>query len=246
LQTAINFLNSFNYKEKNKCYIVKIKKYYVIRCYHTKTNTLSNKLKQIQKEIKDAFIAKMYKWRLQKIIYPKPASDININYNYLLYKADYFFQKNNLFKSLKYYKKAFKFNKNPQIAINISYIEGLLGLLPSIYTEKTLYAYSLGAIKTNNNETAKSILQNHLSLSKEGYLEYVLGYLYQNNKNKSLHYYKTAVNKNPFNIYFIYAYARALDICQHYNKALKYYKMIDNCDDIICRYAKQRIRQLLQ
>ena len=226
------------------CYVVKINKFYALRCYNIPKNTLKKKIKPLRKYFKDAFIAKMYKFRLNQIIYPKKTPDKKVSY--LLYKADYFYNKGNLYKSLELYKKAYKTEKNPQIAVNISYIEGLLGKTPTFYTEKTLYAYSIGAIKSQNYNKLSLILEKNRFLSNEGYIDFVLGYLNEKNPKKALIYYKTAFEKNPTNRYFIYAYARILDINKEYKKALEFYKQINSCDDSICKYARIRIRQIEQ
>ncbi len=242
LSPAVKSFQKLPNRYQKTCYVVKINKYYTLRCYHTPKNTLKNKMINLKKYFKDAFIAKMYKFRLNQIIYPKKIHNKKVSY--LLYKADYFYNKGDLYKSLELYKKAYKAEKNPQIAINISYIEGILGKTPSFYTEKTLYAYSIGAIKSQNDDKLISILEKYKKLSKKGYIDFVLGYLNEKNPKKALIYYETAFNKNPVNKYFIYAYARILDINKKYKKALHYYKQLISCDDNICKYAKIRIRQI--
>ena len=234
LDSARSFLNRLP-KEK-KCLILKIKKYYAIRCI---TNNAKRDLKFFKKYAKDAFFINTKK----EAIYPSSPKQ-NINTPNVLSQADYYFKKGDVQRSLELYKEAYKYDKNPQIATNISYLEGILGKNPSFLNEKDLYSYSIGAIKYGNKEKLKQIIKRNLHLSKRGYLDYVYGYLNENNPKIALVYYKNAYLKNPMNRYFIYGYARILDINKNYDLARRYYRKISHCNEKLCKIVKMRLRQL--
>jgi len=235
LESAKKFLKKMP-KDK-KCLVLKIKKYYAVRCI---TNNAKRDLKLFKKYAKDAFFINTKKEALSNT--PRQ----NINIANILSQADYYFKKGDVQKSLKLYKKAYKYDKNPQIAMNISYLEGILGKDPSFINEKDLYAYSIGAIKYGNKEKLKKIIKQYLHLSKNGYLDFVYGYLNEKNPNTALAYYKNAYLKNPLNKYFIYGYARILEINKNYNLARHYYSKISQCEEKLCKIVKIRLRQLPQ
>jgi len=230
------FLKKLPLKYQQKCLILKIKKYFAIRCL---TNNPKRDLKELKKYAHDAFFIFTKK---EAISLGKPQKNSPND----LYLAHFYYRKGNLIKSLELYKSAYAYTKNPQIAINIAYIEGLLGKNPTFTTEKTLYAYSIGAIQSSNTKKLKKLLKTNINFSKEGYIEFVLGYLNENNPKKALYYYQRAYKKNPLNKYFIYALARIYDINKKYEYAVFYYQKISKCNDNICKIAKKRIRQLLQ
>jgi len=240
----------YNYKKlpnnlKKECFVFKIKKYFTLRCYY------KNNLNQYKKFFKDAYINHTYKWRFKHILYPKTKMH-NFNISLAIYKANLFFKNQDYLKALNEYKKIYKYNKNKQVLINIAYIYGIVNqkkefinfLKNKSNKEILIYAFSLGEIKYNN--LSKKFLLRNLKYSKKGYLNILLGFLYEKeNKIKlALNQYKKAFNKNPYNKYFIYLYARGLDLNKKYKKALIYYKKIMNCDDLICKYSKERVNEI--
>jgi hypothetical protein len=128
--------------------------------------------------------------------------------------------------------------------LNISYLEGILGEKPTFLRENTLYAYSVGAIKYGNKKNLKKIIRQYLHLSKKGYLDFVYGYLNEDHPETALIYYKNAYLKNPLNKYFVYGYARILDINKNYNLATHFYRKISQCNEKLCKIVKIRLRQL--
>ncbi|NPA11269.1 MAG: hypothetical protein GXO62_03410 [Epsilonproteobacteria bacterium] len=241
-QQALRAYNLLPPEIAKHCFITK-NKLYALRCYKSKNKNLP--LNKIKKYFKDAYILKKSKLH---IIYPKKENFITIQkripLSTLLYKADKYYREGDYLKSLFYYKQAYSIHPSPQIATNISYIEGLIGKKPSIITEKNLYAYAIGALKTSKN--IAPILKKHLNISKNGYLYLLYGYINERNPKEALKYYKLALDKNRYNKYFIYAYARALDINNLKKEAIYYYKEISQCKEKICKYAKERIKELLR
>jgi len=233
---ALNFFKKLPKEYQEKCLILHIKKYYTIRCV---TNNPKKDLKILKKFAPDSFFINTKKDLIKKK--KKEKTDPNS-----LYLAQYFYKKGDYEKSLKLFKKAYKFNKKRQIAINISYLEGYLGKKPSIISEETLYAYSVGAISNGNTKELKKIIKKYLPISKKGYLYFIMGYLNEKNPQIALKYYKIAYEKNPTNKQFIYSLARIYDINKNYKQAIYYYNQVANCNKKICKLAKKRIRQLLE
>jgi len=234
------FLNRLPKKLTNRCHIIKVKKYYTLRCI---TDNVKKDLKLFKKYASDAFYINTKK----EAIFPeKKTEKPKINISDLLSKADNYYKNGDIQKSLELYKQAYKHEKSQQTASNISYLEGILGKEPSIITEKTLYAYSIGAIKYNHTAKLKQIIQKNLSLSKSGYLDFVYAYLNENSPKTAMLYYKKAYLKNPINKHFIYGYARILDKNKNYRLARHYYGKISKCNENLCKIAKMRLRQLPQ
>jgi tetratricopeptide (TPR) repeat protein len=258
LKPAIRYYNSLPKKIKKKSFILKIGKYYTIRYLPSKN--AKKEFEQIKSEIKDAFEIDTYEYRLKNPVYPKKnfkksiSKKPVINLPLAIYKADKFFKEGLFYESLKEYEKIYPYLKEENIAINLSYLYGLLDkpeefekfLKNDEFKEMSLYSFSVGMIKRGDLKNLKNIILKNLKYSKRGYLDVIAGYLFEKEKNyeKALSYYKNAYFKNYYNPYFIYAYARGLDLNRKYKEALNFYKkIVKNCG-IISKYAKERIFEL--
>ena len=93
------------------------------------------------------------------------------------------------------------------------------------YTSKLLYAYAYGAVQTNQQNFMSNI-SPYIILDRRGRIALLAGSYFENQHDldKALGYYKMAYEKNPSDIYNIFAYARALDLNKNYAQAIKYYK----------------------
>ncbi len=93
------------------------------------------------------------------------------------------------------------------------------------YISKLLYAYAYGALETNQDNFMQSLGQ-YILLDKSGRLALLSAAYYEKRGDfpRALTYYRLAYQKNPSDLYNLFAYARALDISKHYKEALKYYK----------------------
>jgi len=122
---------------------------------------------------------------------------------------------------------------SPKILNNLCYLYGKRGawfeaqkiIDKQKYTSKLLYAYSYGAVQTNQEDFINNV-SPYIILDRRGRIALLAGAYFENRHDldKALGYYKMAYNKNPSDIYNIFAYARALDINKHYTLAVQYYK----------------------
>ncbi len=266
LPPALKFIKTTPLKIQKDSFIVKIGNYYVVRYLFKPSFIQVKKFLEDVKNIgfQDAFIVKMTKEKIIKSIkLKKIKKNINkkpVDYATILSKADRYFEQGKYQKSLNEYLKLYNQNKKTDIMlINISYLMGRTKNIKNFQNllksedekEIPLYAFGIGSIEIDEDIIAKDILIKNLKYSQEGYLDLLLGYIYEKNGDilKALNFYKNAYLKNSKNIYFIYAYARALDIQKKYQKAYKYYKKIleyaDNKkNNNIIIYTKKRVEQL--
>jgi tetratricopeptide (TPR) repeat protein len=238
---------------KPKSFIVKIGKYYTIRCCISHKPPLKD-YRKIKKIIKDAFIAKMYSWRIKTIIYPKRKIKHNENITLELQKADDLYKEGKIQKSLNEYLKIFKYENTLKNKINTAYLYGLLGNLKGFETfikkygknEMVLYSFAVGMINRGDLNKLKPFIFKNLKYSQTGYLNIIAGYILEKEKKykKAFVQYKNGYFKNMKNPYFIYAYARAFDLIGKYKNAIKYYSKLLKEKNILEKYAKQRINQL--
>jgi hypothetical protein len=115
---------------------------------------------------------------------------------------------------------------------------------------KFLYAYAYGAMQTNQDDFFKD-LSEYIMLDKSGRLSLISGYYYEKKAklDKANSFYKMAYDKNPSDVYNMFAYARSLDMMHNTNDALNLYKkIIIKINKNHKNYAKvrQRILELEQ
>ncbi len=93
------------------------------------------------------------------------------------------------------------------------------------YIPKLLYAYAYGALETNQDNFIQS-LGKYILLDRSGRLALLAGAYYEKRGDipRALSYYKLSYEKNPSDVYNIFAFARALDLNRDHKNALKYYK----------------------
>lgn len=122
---------------------------------------------------------------------------------------------------------------NPKILNNLCYLYGKRGawfeaqkiIDKQRYTAKLLYAYAYGAVQ-NNQENFIHNISPYIILDRRGRIALLAGSYFENRHDlkQALAYYKMAYEKNPSDVYNIFAYARALDLNKHYALAVQYYK----------------------
>ena len=273
LYTAVNLSSTKRFANRlpkdifKKSFIIKIGKYYVVR-YDINSNfyEIKKNLKYIKNlGYSDAFIVKMKRSRfLNRIKLAKESKEVKTRrkkftrneITFILSEADRYFNENKYEKSLNEYLKIYRIGKHSDsVIINISY---LMGKTKKYYEfsnfikliekkEPLIYAFCIGVIEEKRIDIAKDILLKNLNFSEDGFLELLLGYIFEkeNNTKIAFDFYEEAYKKNNNNPYFIYAYARSLDFLRKYKEALKYYKKIlDFPDNKIVKLIKKRINQL--
>ena len=101
------------------------------------------------------------------------------------------------------------------------------------YQGKLLYAYAYGAVE-NNQENYYQNLLPYIMIDRSGLLMLLTAYYFEkkNYFKKASSFYKMAYNKNPSNLYIMYAYARNIDSQKKYKHALLLYKKILRKTDI--------------
>lgn len=266
LPPAERFAKNLDKDIQKDSFILKIGSYYVVRYKNEKKY---NYLKQILKNLKkygfnDAFIVKMDERRLLKAIRYTSEKTFNKNSDkknktdttLILLDADNFYKAGKYHKSLNYYLKAYRLgNRSENIVINISYLMGKTCNLKKFENfineiddkEPSVYAFGIGAIEVEEDNILKDLLLKNIDFSQEGYIELLLGYIYEKEKDfkNALHFYKNAYLKNSKDPYFVYAYARALDLDKRYKKALRYYKyLLKNSDNNLKKTVKKRVETL--
>ena len=116
------------------------------------------------------------------------------------------------------------------------------------YPAKLIYAYAYGSA-TTGQENFYSNLSKYIPYDKSGKLMLLSGYYFEmkHKMDRSLAFYKMAYETNPTDSYTLYAYARAEDIQNHIEKALRLYKKIVATSDAsmqIYKEAQKRIYQI--
>jgi len=233
LDYSINFIKKHRL---NNCFVIKAGNIFTVRCKATK-----KELKNFKRTFPDSYFIHTKKEALNNILYPKKEKP---NISSWAYLADFYYKKGKLKISLNIYKRLYAQTKNARIKTNISYIEGLLNENPSFLDETTLYAYTLGRIKNGHIKNLKTKLQNSLNLSKNGYIEFLLGYLNESDPKKALEFYQKAHEKNPNNPYFSYALGRALELLKQNNNARKIYESIKTQNEKLNKIIKNRLRRI--
>jgi len=95
------------------------------------------------------------------------------------------------------------------------------------YAGKLLYAYAYGEIETNQDNFLEHMSQD-IMIDKSGRLALLAGHYFEEREDfvRAASFYKISYDKNPSDLYNIFAYARSLDIQEKYSEALKQYSKI--------------------
>jgi hypothetical protein len=127
-------------------------------------------------------------------------------------------------------------SENEKIKNNLCYLYGKQGawshakdlIEAQNYLGKFIYAYAYGALERNNPNFYYD-LSPYILVDHSGRLMILTGYYFekQNEIEKANYYYQMGYEKNPENIYNIFAYARSLDIKKN-TQAITIYKTILN------------------
>lgn len=139
---------------------------------------------------------------------------------------------------------------------NLCYLYGKRGAWPEAkkiidkerYASKLIYAYAYGAIQTNQDNFASNFA-DYIMMDKSGRLALLAGYYFEQREDwdRAQGYYKMSYEKNPSDVYNIFAYARVLDIKGERKKALKFYRKVINSANRHNEYyaiVKRRISEL--
>lgn len=196
---------------------------------------------------KDAFIVNTSLERFNKYSKNKVEKDpiIKINllssydYNRIIKEAHNSKVENDLHRSVELYEKAFLHTQNNQsINSNLYYLYGMtnnwekakkyLSMIESNSNkDKSLYSYSLGALAINNETLEKDLLP-FLNLDISGYTRLVIASHFEKKEDisKSFDYYEKAYNMNKYDTYVTFAYARANELIEDYEKSIYFYKLL--------------------
>lgn len=153
----------------------------------------------------------------------------------ILQKASQAYSNGNESEAMIYYEMLVASNEASQkVKNNLCYLYGKRGawmeakniIESDTLSAKLIYAYAYGAAETNQ-ENFYSDLSPYIMLDRDGYLLLVAGSYFEKreDKERSFSFYKMAYDKNPSDVYNIFAYARVLDIRED-TKAVSLYKMI--------------------
>ena len=158
-------------------------------------------------------------------------------------------------KSLYYYKKAYKINPSQKLLKNIIILQIYTGKKDTALTQlrKIKNPQHISQILTfliQNGEI--DFVRDFLDKEKEdssGYLSYTRGILEEKSGNteKAFIYYRKAFEKNPYDPYIAYAYARILEIKGLPEKAVQVYKHINKIsfsDNNLRKIIQERIKLL--
>lgn len=147
-------------------------------------------------------------------------------------------------------------DKNRKIENNLCYLYGKRGawlqakaiLDNERYHGDLVYAYAYGAVQ-NNIKSFFDDLSEYIMFDRSGHLLLLGGYLSEKlgEGKQAFSYYKKAYEKNPSDVYNLYAYARIWDIQKDYSKALSLYsKVLEkvNKDNLLYKSVYNRKMQL--
>jgi hypothetical protein len=124
--------------------------------------------------------------------------------------------------------------KSQKIKNNLCYLYGKRGVWLQAkeivdseqFNGELIYAYAYGAV-LSNQENYYSDLSEYIMVDKSGRLMLLSGYYFEKREDmqRAASFYKMAYEKNPSDLYNIFAYARILDMQQN-REALTFYKKI--------------------
>lgn len=203
-----------------------------------------------KKEIKESVKKEIPKKNIQTQ-YSKP----QINKSDILQKAKSAYQNGNESEAAVYYEQALSGGfANEEAKNNLCYIYGKNGDLSKAkkiiknqrHKSKFIYSYAYGAVESNQQNYYND-MSEYIEADNNGRLTVLSGYYFEKNNDiqKAENFYKKAYEKNPTDVYNIYAYARLFDIKQN-AQAISIYKdiikSIDNShplyDTVVKRVAE--------
>ena len=145
--------------------------------------------------------------------------------------------------------------ENQKIKNNLCYLYGKRGawlkakkiIKSQRYQDKLLYAYAYGAVESNQDNYYNDMLP-YISVDSSGRLMMLSGYYFEKREDmqRALSFYKMAYEKNPSDIYNLFAYARALDREQNKKAKHLYLEILKKIDAFHPLYAiiKKRSNEL--
>lgn len=174
----------------------------------------------------------------------------------ILYKAHSAYLSGNEGEAITYYEMLLSVDdENEKIKNNLCYLYGKQGawlyakelIEAQKYQGKFIYAYAYGAIERNDPNFYND-LSAYIAIDHSGKLMILAGYYFekQNDMEKANRYYETAYERNPQNVYNIFAYARSLDIKRDLKAAELYRSILSriNSSHPIYALVKKRVGEL--
>ncbi len=177
----------------------------------------------------------------QKIKNTEPDNtQLNSKFLSLVWLAESAYKQGNLEESLEYYQKAYSIKKDQDILENIILLKVSSGQLESVIRDienlssQKRYNVVLQIIEEGNLDTAQKLLLKFIPYDKDGDMFYLLGYLYELKENyqKALEFYRKAYFKSPQDQYFMYAYARLLEVNGDVDQAQIIFNRLKNIPDL--------------
>lgn len=136
--------------------------------------------------------------------------------------------------------------ENQKIKNNLCYLYGKQGawfqaksiIESQRYQGKLLYAYSNGAVQSNQENYYNDILP-YISIDNSGRLMMLTGFYFEKREDmqRAISFYKMAYEKNPSDPYNIFVYARVLDMEQKTQAAALYRDVLNKIDSSHPLYA---------
>ncbi|MEA3353533.1 MAG: hypothetical protein U9Q33_06940 [Campylobacterota bacterium] len=179
-------------------------------------------------------------WCIQQQSIPMIKLD-NYEYTRALTDAHKYKNQNRTLKSIETYEKLFAHDHtNSAIVNNIFYLYGKTNNWPKANEklcllkkkDKAIYSYAIGALEINNPMIEEE-LASSLQYDRSGYVHLALAVYFERNEEykKSHQFYKSAYNRNRYDLYLAFAYARSCEIESQYKKAVFIYQLISNSND---------------
>lgn len=239
---------------KIKPFVKKLKKAGFKDVFIVETTLLKMKNKLLQNPNSKLAHSNSSRKKPTKIKSPKNSRFLNSN---LLLKANRAYKNGDEFQAMLYYEMLIaNGDDNQKVKNNLCYLYGKRGawlqakdiIDKQRYINRLLYAYAYGAVETNQEDFYNNLSQ-YIMIDKSGRLSLLSGYYFekQDRMQRALGFYKMAYEKNPSDLYNLFAYARAEDIAQNYKKATLLYKNIlkrvDSSNPLYSS-AKERVTQL--
>lgn len=169
------------------------------------------------------------------------------NQSNILLKANNAYQSGDETEAMLYYEMLLASGyENQKIKNNLCYLYGKQGAwfqAKSIidsqrYQGKLLYAYSNGAVQSNQENYYNDILP-YISIDNSGRLMMLTGFYFEKREDmqRAISFYKMAYEKNPSDPYNIFVYARVLDMEQKTQAAALYRDVLNKIDSSHPLYA---------
>lgn len=173
------------------------------------------------------------KEEIKKIDKPQKSTLSKYQYNILLNEANNLKNEYNLKESVKKYEQLYNFSQeNSLVNNNLFYLYGKTNqwkkaknkIDKSLDKGNLLYSYGLGALESYN-QNLENELKDQLEHDIKGYVSLVLGVFKerQHNYQDAYNYYENAYRKNRFDLFIMFAYARAFELIEDYKKAKQIY-----------------------